>query len=89
MPFSLRLDPQTEARIRELMTRTGWSKANVVREAIAQYRVDAPDGGEPTLYERLKPYIGSVGLGRAQASKDTHAKARALVKRKLRERRPR
>jgi len=89
MPFSLRLDPQTEARIRELMTKTGWSKANVVREAIAQYRVAAPAGEEPTLYERLQPYIGSVSLGRTQASKDTHAKARAIVKRKLRERRSR
>ena len=89
MPFSLRLDPATEARIRELMMKTGWSKANVVREAVAQYRVDASAREGTTLYDRLKPYIGVVSSGRRDGSQNTHAKVRALIKRKLRERRSR
>jgi len=90
MPFSLRLDPKTEARIRDLARQTGWSKANVVREAVAQYRADPPASeSEPTLYERLKPYIGVVSSGRRDGSKNTHEIVRAIVKRKIRERRSR
>ncbi|MSO82486.1 MAG: CopG family transcriptional regulator [Acidobacteria bacterium] len=35
MPFSLRLDPDTEAKIRKLTAATGRSKSEVVREAVA------------------------------------------------------
>ena len=37
MPFSLRLDPETEAKIRKLTLATGRTKSQVVREAVAQY----------------------------------------------------
>ena len=37
MPFSFRPDPETEALIRRVAARTGWSKSQVVREAVAQY----------------------------------------------------
>ena len=84
MPFSLRLDSETEARIRELVSKTGWSKASIVREAVAQYRVDSPaQDSTPTAYDRLKPYIGVLRSGgRVQASTDTHAKYRAALRRK-------
>ena len=91
MPFSLRLDPVTEARIRELVRKTGWSKANVVREAVAQYRADtSKESAAPTTYDRLKPYIGAVQSGgRVQGSVDTHAKYRTALKRKYGARRSR
>jgi hypothetical protein len=91
MPFSLRLDPETEARIRRLTSATGRSKAEVVRDALAQYspgRVAAPAPGE-SAFDRLKPFIGVVHTGGAHFSRDTHAKYRALLRRKRRGRRSR
>jgi hypothetical protein len=93
MPFSLRLDPATEARIRQLASKTGWSKASVVREAVAQYGVDAPGApaspGGPSAFDRLRPYLGVVDTGGAQLSRDTHAKYHALLRRTTRARRSR
>ncbi len=91
MPFSLRLDPVTEAKIRRLTTATGRSKSEVVREAVAQYAPDrdaAPAPGE-SAFNRLKPFIGTVGTGGTNYSNRTHAKYRALLQRKHRARRPR
>lgn len=90
MPFSLRLDPETESRIRRLSTVTGRSKSQVVREAVAQY---APDEQPPlpaeSTFDRLKPYVGVVRTGGRHASIDTHRKYRALLQKKRRARRPR
>ena len=91
MPFSIRLDPETEAKIRRLTAATGRSKSDVVREAVAQY---APDGGSAasdagSAFERLKPFIGIVRTGGAQYSTDTHAKYRAALHRTQRARRSR
>jgi hypothetical protein len=43
MPFSLRLDPDTEAKIRRLAVSSGRSKSQVVREAVARYAADPHD----------------------------------------------
>jgi predicted transcriptional regulator len=42
MPFSLRLDPDTEARIRRLADDTGQSRSAAVREAVARYAAERP-----------------------------------------------
>jgi predicted DNA-binding protein len=92
MPFSLRLDPETEARIRRLVSKTGWPKSSVVREAIAHYANDIESStasAKPSAFDRLRPYLGVVDSGGAQLSTDTHAKYRALLRRKARGRRPR
>lgn len=91
MPFSLRLDPETEAKIRQLTAATGRSKSEVVREAVAQYAPGgdaAPAPGE-SAFDRLKPFIGVVGTGGANRSARTHVKYRDLLRRKHRVRRPR
>ena len=91
MPFSLRLDPNTEARIRRLTAATGRSKAEVVREAVAQYAPDrdsVPAPGE-SAFDRLKPFVGVISTGGAHYSKDTHLKYRDLLRRKQRARRSR
>lgn len=91
MPFSLRLDQDTEARIRRLSARTGRSKAQVVREAVAQYEPDGeaiPPPGEST-FDRVKTYVGVVRTGGANYSTATHAKYRALLRRKQHARRAR
>ena len=91
MPFSFRLDPETEAKIRRLTATTGRSKSEVVREAVAQYAPDAGAVGTAgeSAYDRLKPFVGVIGTGGAQYSGDTHAKYRALLQRKRRARRSR
>jgi hypothetical protein len=94
MPFSFRPDPETEALIRRVAARTGWSKSQVVREAVAQYgRTEAPGAAHgrvdpSTALARLRPYLGIVNTG-AQLSRNTHAKYRARLRTKLRERRSR
>ena len=91
MPFSLRLDPDTEARIRRLSSVMGRSKSAVVREAVAHYSLDRetePAVGE-SAYDRLRPFVGIVRTGGANYSRDTHAKYRTLLKRKHGARRPR
>lgn len=90
MPFSLRLDSDTEARIRRLIRATGRSKADVVREAVTRYAAECdrtPDPGE-SAYDRLKPYLGVASTG-ANYSVDTHKKYRELLRRKHRGRRTR
>lgn len=91
MPFSLRLDPDTEAKIRRLSATTGRSKADVVREAVARYapETDTVSAHETSAFDRLKPFIGVVSTGGADYSKQTHAKYRELLRRKHRARRPR
>jgi len=91
MPFSLRLDPATEAKIRRLASATRRSRSDVVREAVAHYSVERDDteAGETSTFDRLKPFAGIVRTSGANLSKDTHAKYRALVQRKSRGRRTR
>lgn len=91
MPFSLRLDPETEARIRRLTARTGRSKSQVVREAVAHYAAETEGAEAPaeTAYDRLKPYIGVVNTRGADYSQNTHEKYREVLRRKHRARRAR
>jgi len=91
MPFSLRLDPETEAKIRRLAADTARSKSQVVREAIEQYEAygHSSRAGHASAADRLKPFIGTVSTGGAHYSKDTHRKYRDAIRRKHRARRPR
>lgn len=90
MPFSVRLDPETEAKIRRLARASGRSKSAVVREAMAQYAVETERKGTgASALDRLKPFVGIVSTGGAQYSTDTHEKYRALLVRKHRGRRAR
>ena len=86
MPFSLRLDPDTEKRIRQICATTGQSKASVVREAIALYAAEchaAPASGD-SAFHRLRGVVGAVSTGGADLSTDTHARYRASLRRKHR-----
>ena len=84
MSFNLRLDPETDARIRRLVHATGRSRSAVVREAMAQYAPDQPAGSEGPLsvLERLGSVVGSVSTGGAHLSSDTHEKYRASLARR-------
>jgi len=91
MPFSLRLDPETEAKIRRLSAATARSKSQIVREAVAQYEVDShlANGAASSAFDRLKPFLGTVSTGGANHSKDTHRKYRVMIRQKQRARRTR
>ena len=84
MPFSLRLDPETEAQIRALTAQTGRSKSSVVREAVAEYAVarQTDHQADDLLFHRLSPFIGAVSTGGRDYSKDTHVKYRSALTRK-------
>jgi predicted DNA-binding protein len=91
MPFSLRLDPDTEARIRRLSVKMGQSRSAVVREAVTHYSTgqESAAAARESAFDRLKPFAGIVATGGANFSTDTHAKYRALLSRKHRAKRPR
>ena len=91
MPFSLRLDSGTEAKIRRLAAATNRSKSEVVREAVAQYASEGQSAtaAPASAFDRLKPFIGAIATGGADYSRDTHRKYRELVRQKHRARRAR
>jgi hypothetical protein len=91
MPFSLRLDPETEATIRRLSAGTGRSKSQVVREALAHYAAERhlSNAAEQSTFARLKPFIGTISTGGANYSNNTHRKYRDLIAQKHRARRSR
>jgi len=93
MPFSFRPDPELDALLRRIAADRGWSKAQVVREAVAEYgrakTKPSKKSDAPTALDRLRPYIGVVSTGGAQLSLNTHAKYQARLRRKTRARRSR
>lgn len=88
MPFSLRLDADTEARIRRLARATNRSKSAVVREAMAQYVAGEAAESKFTLtaLDRCRSFAGVVSTSHQHAT-DTHQKYRASLDRKHRARR--
>jgi hypothetical protein len=90
MPFSLRLDPDTEALIRRLAKAQGRSRSAVVREAVEHYgdREQPAQDDSRTALDIVAPFVGVVATG-GQLSEDTHAKYRASLRRKASARRPR
>jgi hypothetical protein len=84
MPFSIRLDPETQAIIEELAKRTRRSRAFVVREAVARYAATEPEA--QTAYEKLRPLVGIVHSGRGDLSQHTGRKLTELLRKKKAER---
>ncbi len=91
MPFSVRLDPPTDTRIRRLARRTGRTRSQVVREAIALYdaREQEPPGKRPTFYERIQHVVGRAHSGDGRLSEHTGDRFTAVVQQKARARRTR
>jgi len=87
MPFSFRLDPETEARIRRLAKASGRSRSAVVRDAVSHYDAAGTMAfeGDRTALDRVRPFVGVVTTDRQQ-SVDTHARYRAALRRKSRDR---
>lgn len=90
MPFSLRLDPETEALLRRLARETGRSKSFIVREAVEHYgqRDTSSSDSARTALDAVRPFAGIVSTG-SQSSSDTHSKYRIALRRKVSGRRSR
>jgi len=88
-PLSIRLDAETEQRLRRLAHESGGTLSAVVREAVAEYGA-AREKGSKTVrpYDRLAHLIGVVD-SRADRSERTGARFRSALKDKSRARRPR
>lgn len=84
MPMSVRLDRETEARIRRIASEAGKSRSWVVREAVASY---APESSGRSAADVLAPFIGAGGTGRRDLSERTGERLTALLRK--RGRRPR
>jgi hypothetical protein len=84
MPFSVRLDPETQALIERLAKRHRQSRAWVVREAVAKYAV--AEQQPRTAYDALRPLIGMVSSGDGTLSQQTGKKFTELLLKKKAER---
>lgn len=89
-PISIRLDAETERRLRRLAHETGGTLSSIVREAVAEYGAahdrQTPAGSRP--YERLQHLIGVVS-SQTNRSERTGEKVRSILKAKARARRAR
>jgi len=89
-PISIRLDAETEQRLRRLAHETGSTLSSVVREAVAEYGAahDVREVAGARPYDRLKHLIGVVDrhTGRSERTGD---RFRAVVKARARARRAR
>jgi predicted transcriptional regulator len=87
MPMSVRLDRETEARIRRMARLAGRSKSWVVREAVAAYSVSA--SATRTPYEALARFVGAGETGETDLSDRTGERFAELAAKKARARRSR
>lgn len=89
-PISIRLDAETEERLRRLACHTGGTLSSVVREAVAVYGAarEQSEALASRPYERLRHLIGVIDR-RSDRSERTGDRLRAVLKAKDRERRPR
>lgn len=78
MPFSVRLDRQTETAIERLARSSGKSRSAVVREAVAQYASAAET--RTSAYDKLQPFIGVIRSGRSDLSQRTGRRFSNLLK---------
>ena len=87
MPFSVRLDLETERLIARLARERGLSRSHVVREAVAVYGAAADEGA--SVHERFKRAIGMVDSGGRQLSTQSGRKVKAILEAKRRGENPR
>jgi hypothetical protein len=81
MPFSVRLDPETERLIAALARATGTTRSHVVREAVSAYGSKRAPKGE-CAYDRFKEFIGRFDSGGQELATDSGPKVRALLEAK-------
>ena len=88
-PISIRLDAETERRLRRLAHESGGTLSSVVRQAVAEYGVaHAQATPDARPYDRLQHLIGVVSE-QTDRSERTGQRFRSVLKAGTRARRPR
>jgi hypothetical protein len=83
MPTTVRLDRNTETLMNRLARRTGRSKSQVIRDAIAQLADTEGAAAVPTsAYEAMEHALGCWDSGGARLSERTGERFRALLQRR-------
>jgi hypothetical protein len=89
VPTTVRLDAYTEAVLARLAKKTGRTKSQVIRDAIARLARSDVQVREPaSVYDAMQHVLGCADSGGAQLSEHTGKKFRELLTRR-RGRRPR
>src|ERR1700683_196742 len=85
--LSIRLDAQTASAVDRITARTGKTKSEIVREAIADYaeKIDTSKG--ESLYDKMAPDIGIWDSGGMQLSTRTGEKFSEMLLKERDERR--
>ena len=90
MALTVRLSPQTERVLDELVRRRRQTRSDVVREAIEQYTTsNATTSSENSALAAWVDVIGVVNSGTRPSGKTTGERFTELVSRKAHARRPR
>jgi len=79
MPTSVRLDPETEALLREMARRTGRTKSDILREAVMLLVQSEQGGVKRTPYETVADLLGIAEGGPS----DLARRGREILKGKL------
>ena len=89
-PVSIRLDAETEQRLRRLAYETGGTMSSVVREAVTAYGAawDSREAASSAPFTRLQHLIGVVS-SQTDRSERTGEKLRGVLKARGSARRPR
>ena len=83
MPTTVRLDARTEAALARLAKKSGRTKSQVIRDAIARMAESDAQVREPeSAYQAMQHVVGCADSGGAQLSEDTGKKFRELLMRR-------
>lgn len=64
MPTSVRLDPETEALLRQLARSSGRTKSEIIREALHRMAAGTAEAAEPaSLYHAIDDLVGIADDG--------------------------
>jgi Arc/MetJ-type ribon-helix-helix transcriptional regulator len=85
MPTSVRLDDQSEARLRRLARVTGKSKSALIRDAIERLDRDVEESAELTVFEQIGGSIGLISRGPGERA----SRSEELLRARFREKRSR
>jgi predicted transcriptional regulator len=89
MPLTVRLDPKSRRMLDALAKRSGTSRSDVVREAIARYAVDEVHADSRRPYDAWIDAIGAVKLGVRHRARTTGDQFTAMLEERARARRAR
>jgi Ribbon-helix-helix protein, copG family len=78
--FSIRLDARIASAVDRIAAKTGKTKSQIVREALAEYTEKADkNSGSERPYDKMAPFIGILDSGGMQLSTDGGKKVAQML----------